>query len=157
MATPKTRLIPVVEIRQVRLGSLRYESWRMNNPSEAAAMCREIITEQITDTDREHFVAMGLNAKNQPVVFYTVSIGTLTATLVHPREVFKVAITYGAHALIVAHNHPSGDPTPSREDREMTDRLAQAGRILGISLLDHLVIGSNGRYESFRERGLLNG
>ena len=97
-----------------------------------------------------------LNAKNQVIDVECVSEGTLTASLVHPREVFKAAIRRSAHAVILAHNHPSGDPTPSREDREITRRLVQAGRVIGIEVLDHLVVGQGG-YTSFRERGLLTG
>ena len=82
------------------------------------------------------------------------SIGTLNASLVHPREVFKAAMRYTAHAIILAHNHPSGDPTPSREDLALTIRLKEAGTLLGISVLDHLVIG-NGVYVSLQERGLM--
>ncbi|WP_374713258.1 RadC family protein [Symbiobacterium terraclitae] len=155
MSQPRTRLLPIVELRQHRVGSIRYQNLSIDNPAAAAGLCREIVAEQIADAAEEHFVAVALNAKNRPLVFYTVSIGTLTASLVHPREVFRVAIMYNAHALIVAHNHPSGDPTPSREDREITRRLKQAGAILGIELYDHLVIGSDGRYVSLRERGLL--
>jgi DNA repair protein RadC len=83
-----------------------------------------------------------------------VSIGTLTATLVHPREVFAPAISCGAASLVVAHNHPSGDPTPSHEDRLLTQRLSEAGRLLGLQLDDHLVIGRSG-YVSLRQLGIL--
>lgn len=155
MTQPRTRLIPIIELRQQRVGSIRYQTWQVNDPAAAASLCREIVSEQIADAAEEHFVAIALNAKNRPVVFYTVSVGTLTASLVHPREVFRVAIMYNAYSIIVAHNHPSGDPTPSREDREITRRLKQAGEILGIQLYDHLVIGADGTYVSLRERGLL--
>jgi DNA repair protein RadC len=76
--------------------------------------------------------------------------------VVHPREVFRAAIIESAAAVILVHNHPSGDPTPSREDREVTDQMAEAGRLIGISVLDHIVIG-DGRYVSFVELGLLTG
>jgi DNA repair protein RadC len=104
---------------------------------------------------KEHFVALYLDACHRPLYRETVSVGTLTASLVHPREVFAPAFERPAAALVVAHNHPSGDPTPSREDRETTRRLCEAGRILGLPVLDHLVVASRG-YFSFRERGLLD-
>lgn len=108
----------------------------------------------MSQLNHEKFMVILLNAKNQVLDVESVSEGTLTASLVHPREIFKPAIRRSAHAIILAHNHPSGDPSPSREDREVTRRLVQAGRLLGIEVLDHLVVG-DGRYASFRERGLL--
>lgn len=104
---------------------------------------------------KEYFVALYLDACHRVMFREVVSIGTLTASLVHPREVFAPALTRGAAALIVAHNHPSGDPEPSREDRETTRRLVECGRILGIPILDHVIIGTRG-YFSFRERGLID-
>lgn len=105
--------------------------------------------------DREHFVAVYLTARSQVIAVEVVSVGTLSASLVHPREVFKGAILHNAAAVIVAHNHPSGDTTPSAEDKDATRRLSQAGTLLGIPLLDHLVIGARG-YSSFKEMGLLS-
>jgi len=107
----------------------------------------------MSDLDHEEFCVVLLNAKNHVLEIATISQGTLTASLVHPREIFRPAIRRSAHAVILAHNHPSGDPTPSREDREVTQRLIESGKLLGIEVLDHLVIG-RGRYTSFRERGL---
>jgi len=104
---------------------------------------------------KEHFVALFLDACNRLIQQEVVSVGTLTATLVHPREVFSSAVSCAAAGIIVAHNHPSGDPEPSREDRETTRRLSEAGKILGIPLLDHVVVGEC-RYFSFRERGLMD-
>lgn len=149
------RRIPVIEIRAERVRTIQYLDRDISNPRAAADLGREIIAEEIATYDREHLVALYLSAKNRPVGYHVVSVGTLTASLVHPREVFKGAILCNAHALIIAHNHPSGDPTPSREDQEVTKRIKEAGRILGIDLLDHVVIGHNGRYTSFHERGLL--
>ena len=103
---------------------------------------------------KEHFVALYLDACHRPLHRETVSVGTLTASLVHPREVFAPALERPAAALIVAHNHPSGDPQPSREDRETTRRLCEAGRILGLPVLDHIIVAARG-YFSFRERGLM--
>lgn len=103
--------------------------------------------------EQEQFLAVLLTAKNQLIGVEEITVGTQTSTLVHPREIFKPAIRRSAHAIILAHNHPSGDPTPSREDREVTRRMIEAGRVIGIEVLDHLVIGKR-RYVSFREKGL---
>ena len=110
----------------------------------------------IRDMDREHFVVFYLNARSQVIASYTVSVGTLSASLVHPREVFKGAILRNAAAIIVAHNHPSGNIEASPEDRDCTRRLAQAGTLLGIPLLDHVIVGAmSAEYTSFKERGLM--
>jgi DNA repair protein RadC len=99
---------------------------------------------------REHFVVLMLDSRHRPIAYQVVSIGTATASLVHPREVFQAAVGIGAVAVIVAHNHPSGDPSPSREDREVTDRLNRAGGVLGIRLLDSVVVADSG-FHSIRE------
>lgn len=104
--------------------------------------------------DREHFVALHLDARNGLIGIETVSIGSLTATIVHPREVLKAALLCNSAGFIVAHNHPSGDSTPSPEDRETTRRLAKAAEIMGIPLLDHLIVSAES-YFSFKERNLL--
>jgi DNA repair protein RadC len=108
----------------------------------------------LRDKRKEHLVALYLDARSRLLHQETVSIGTLTASLVHPREVYSPAVERGAAGVIVAHNHPSGDPSPSCEDREATRRLCAAGRILGIPLLDHILVASGGTF-SFREHGLL--
>ena len=105
--------------------------------------------------DREHFVSLLLDTRQRLIGLNVVSIGHLSATLVHPREVYKAAVVANAAAIIVAHNHPSGDPEPSQDDVAITRRLAEAGRILGIELLDHVVVGED-RYVSLRERGLFD-
>lgn len=103
---------------------------------------------------KEHFRALYLDSRRRVLASETVSIGTLTASLVHPREVFHPAIERSAHSLVVAHNHPSGDPEPSAEDLALTRRLRQAGDILGIELTDHLIIGRD-CYVSLKELGFL--
>lgn len=105
--------------------------------------------------DREHFVSLLLDIKHRLIGLNVISIGHLSAAPVHPREVYKAAVTANAAAIIVAHNHPSGDPEPSPDDVATTRRLAEAGRILGIELLDHVVVGED-RYVSLRERGLFD-
>src|SRR5690606_306825 len=101
------------------------------------------------------FVALLLDARHRLLRVERVSEGTLTSSVVHPREVFGPALREAAAAVVVAHNHPSGDPTPSAEDRDVTARLAEAGRLVGVRLLDHVVVGDPG-FVSFRERGDLS-
>lgn len=108
----------------------------------------------IRKADREHFVALYMNARNQVIAVDTISIGTLSASLVHPREVFKGALLFNAAAVVVAHNHPSGDSTPSAEDKSTTSRLVRAGELLGVPLLDHLVVVQESHF-SFKEAGLI--
>jgi DNA repair protein RadC len=103
---------------------------------------------------REHFWAVHLDSKNKLLCLDPVSTGSLNASIVHPREVFKSCLLSSAAALLLVHNHPSGDPTPSTEDREITARLKEASEILGIRLLDHVIIG-DGRHYSFADQGLL--
>lgn len=116
--------------------------------------------EQVADTfsflkheTKEFFFSIHLDGKNRINCVDEVSVGSLNQSIVHPRELFKTALLSSAAAIILVHNHPSGDPTPSREDIEITRRMKEAGEILGIKLLDHIVIGSS--YLSFVERGLL--
>ena len=104
--------------------------------------------------DREHFVVLALDARNRPIGCNTVSVGSLSASIVHPREVFKFAILANATAVILAHNHPSGEVSPSKDDIELTQRLVQAGQIMGIDVLDHLVIGGQ-TFCSLKEQGVM--
>ena len=108
---------------------------------------------RIANLDRENFVAVLLNTKNEVIGMPTISVGTLSASLVHPREVFKPAVRASAASVVLAHNHPSGKVEPSREDREVTRRLAGAAEILGIELLDHIIIGDG--YFSLKEHRML--
>lgn len=103
---------------------------------------------------QEHFVVFDLNARHRIIARRVVHIGTLTSVEAHPREVFRGAISNGAMAIIVAHNHPSGDPTPSRDDLALTARLRDVGELVGIRLLDHVVVAEQG-FVSHAERGLL--
>jgi DNA repair protein RadC len=100
--------------------------------------------------DREEFVVVLLDAKHRPIGVNTVSIGSLTASIVHPREVFKPAIAGSSAALLLAHNHPSGDPAPSAEDVELTKRLREAGELLGIRVVDHVILGDSRHYSFHR-------
>ncbi|MDF2927308.1 MAG: repair protein RadC [Paenibacillaceae bacterium] len=126
------------------------ERHTIRSPGDAA----ELLMEDMRYLTKEHFVCLFLNTKNHVIGQETVSVGSLNATVVHPREVFRSAIQRSSAAIICAHNHPSGDPTPSHEDIELTKRLAAAGDIVGIELLDHLVIGDQ-RYISLKEKGYM--
>ena len=106
------------------------------------------------DQDKEHFWTIGLNSKNRIKYIELVSLGSLTSSLVHPREVFRLAVMKGVASIAAVHNHPSGDPAPSRDDIEITARLKKAGDILGIKMLDHIIIGKNKHY-SFLNNKLL--
>jgi DNA repair protein RadC len=112
------------------------------------------IRASIKDKAKEHFKLILLNARNKILGVSTISIGSLNASIVHPREVFKDAIMHNAYSVVLAHNHPSGDPEPSEDDLTMTKRLTEAGKILGIEVLDHIIISKNGFF-SFKEQGLL--
>lgn len=103
---------------------------------------------------REEFVVLGLNTKNEIIFKKTVFTGSLNSSIVHPRETFKVLIKRSCASAIVAHNHPSGSPTPSQEDVHVTKRLAEAGKVLGVEVLDHIVIGA-GKFVSLKEKGYL--
>lgn len=134
----------------------RVMTWRedalpvIKSPADVAAL----VLEQMRHLDREHFRALCLDTKNRVIAVENISVGSLNASIVHPREVFKSAIRRSAAALILVHNHPSGDTRPSTEDVEVTRRLQEAGKLLGISVLDHIIIG-DGKYLSMRERELL--
>ena len=106
------------------------------------------------DLKKEHFVVLYLNAKNQMVHKETISMGTLNANLVHPREVFEPALKYSAAQIIAAHNHPSGDPKPSEDDLEVTKRLTEAGKMMGIEIMDHVIVSKNSHF-SLKEEKLL--
>ncbi len=110
------------------------------------------IVKDLAERDRETFEVLHLDTRNHLIARETISVGTLTASLVHPREVFAAAVTRGTAGIILVHNHPSGNPSPSREDREVTRRLVDAGKLLGIPVLDHLIVGEE-RWFSFASEG----
>jgi len=122
----------------------------IKSPRDAA----ELFIEKLRYEDRECFVALLLNTKNQVIAMEDVSKGTLNSSAVHPRELFRRAIKKSAAAIILAHNHPSGDAKPSKDDLEVTKRLCEAGRIIGISVLDHIVTGDKD-YTSMKTAGLM--
>jgi DNA repair protein RadC len=110
--------------------------------------------ESLSKETREHFMALHMDSKNKLLCLDLISTGSLNASIVHPREVLKSCLLSSAAALILVHNHPSGDPAPSREDREITTRLKEASELLGLRLLDHIIIGDQ-RHFSFADHGLL--
>jgi len=142
--------IPAVRVALVRERTIRSPLRTIRGPEDAARVLREFIG----DYDRETFVVLLLDTKHRVTGAHLASLGSLDRAPVHPREVFKAAILAGASAVICGHNHPSGDPTPSQADLRITDVLSNAGRLLGIAVLDHVIIGAD-RYVSLRERGVI--
>lgn len=151
MTDPRKR-IDLVSIRLVKEGCLYYRQRRIRSAHDAAQLFREFLGE----VDREHFVVLCLDSKNQPTHIETTSIGSLNATIVHPREILKIAILSNSCSVLCCHNHPSGDcNNPIREDLDVTKRLVESGKILGIDLLDHIILGDNGAFLSLKEKGLM--
>jgi DNA repair protein RadC len=137
----------VYKLKLVREG--RVKTMSVTGPAELAFHLKEIAT-----ADREHMVVIFLDTKNRPIGRQVVSIGTLNATLVHPREVFKAALIAGgsgANSIILAHNHPSGDLTPSRDDDDITRKITRAGALLCIPLLDHIILAPDGSFYSYKD------
>lgn len=112
------------------------------------------LVQHFAEAPKEHFVSLLLNTRHRPIAVDVVSVGSLASSIVHPREVFRPAIERGAAALILVHNHPSGDPSPSEDDLDITQRLVRVGETIGIEILDHLILGS-GEPFSMREAGLV--
>ena len=117
----------------------------------------DLMAPLVANLDREHFWVLLLNGKNVVGGLNLVSIGSLTAALVHPREVFVGALLGKAASIVLVHNHPSGDPTPSAEDLALTKRLCEVGDLVGIKVLDHIVLGEGGTFRSLADEGLLGG
>ena len=144
-----TPIFEVVRIKQeIREMVEPFTALQIRNPEDA----RELAAAQIANEDREVFLVMMLNTKNHVVGLHRAHVGSLNASVVHPRDVLKCAILNNAASLIVSHQHPSGDPTPSME---VTKRLAEAGEIMGIEVLDHLIVSHTGKYVSLKEKGYL--
>lgn len=151
------------ELRSVRLKIIRpiFESIEVNEAAEAYLTgeplnCSRTVFESfkfLQQEAKEHFLALHLDSKHRLLCIDLVSTGSLSASIVHPREVYKSVLLSSAAALILIHNHPSGDTIPSREDRELTTRLKKAGELLGIRLLDHIIIGTS--FTSMADQGEL--
>ena len=138
-----------LELGQRAVGSFNDSLPILDSPEAIAAQLADL-----RDKQKEYFMALYLNARNQLIHKETISVGTLTASLVHPREVFEPAIRHFASSVVLAHNHPSNNPEASEEDIQLTEKLVRAGMILDIALLDHIIITNNG-YTSFKEKGLV--
>jgi DNA repair protein RadC len=141
-------ILEIVRIEQIICEAEEGVAYMIKGPQDGA----DIASRFIGRDDREAFFVMCLNTKNHVVAVHRCHIGSLNASIVHPREVYKSAILNNAASVIVAHQHPSGESTPSTEDINVTKRLVEAGKLLGIELLDHLVVNSDNRFTSLKER-----
>ena len=137
--------INIVSIKMVKESSFQYLARQILSPNDAY----EMIKEQLEGLDREQFIIACLNTKNEPTNISVVAVGTLNKAIVHPREVFKTAILSNAASIMAFHNHPSGETTPSQQDIQLTNRLYEAGELLGIQVIDHLIIG-DGTFTSLK-------
>lgn len=142
--------VNIMSLKVIKESSVLYKGRRIRSPRDSYELIRTFIEE----SERKMFVLMCLDTKNQPTSIQVCHIGSLNASIVHPREVMKAAVLGNPASIIVFHNHPSGITSPSPEDIEVTKRLSEAGQILGIELLDHLIIGENS-FLSFKEKGYL--
>lgn len=144
------QILAGIELGQRLMKALPEEKDAIRCPSDAA----QLVMEEMRFLQQEHFVCMFLDTKNRVIEKKCIFIGSLNSSVVHPREIFREAIRCSAAGVICAHNHPSGDPTPSQEDFEITKRLFNAGEMIGIELIDHLIIGDQ-LYYSMREKGVI--
>jgi len=140
--------INIVSIKLVRESSMLYKDRKISSPEDAWALFKQYLN----GADREHFVVMALDTKNQPTAIQTCHIGSLNSSMAHPREIMKVAILSNAASLILGHNHPSNDPSPSQEDVQVTKRIVEAGQLLGIDVLDHIIVCDDS-FVSLKEKG----
>ncbi len=138
-------LMAAVELGKRIAASRKSEKYMVDDPD----MIADMFMEDLRYEKKEYFKSVILNTKSEIVAVDNVSVGELSSTIVHPREVFSRAVRKSAYGVVFVHNHPSGDPTPSEEDISTTKRLVEGGKILGIEVLDHVIIG-DGRYESMR-------
>jgi len=142
------RSIKSYQLLMVKDSSFKAESTQVSEPSAVAT----ILKSYLHGREREHFVVLAVDTRNKVIGIHTVSIGSLNSSIVHPREVYKFAILANASAVIFGHNHPSGETTPSPEDIDITRKLVDAGWILGIDVLDHLIVSDND-YHSMKSHG----
>ena len=145
--------LPIIKLIKEKTAVYHDGRRAIKNPDLLYALGKQVLNEYIEE-DREAFATILLDTKLKPIGHYVVSTGTLNQSLVHPREVFKKAIVASAHAITLIHNHPSGDANPSNEDIQVTQRLVEAGELVGIEVLDHVIVGDD-NYYSFKEHGNL--
>ena len=150
VSSPRARAVRASWVRLVREGPVAPDRVRIKGPADVHALLKDRAAAELVEV----FYVLCLDSQSQVIALAEVTRGTLSSSLVHPREVFRIAIAVGAAGVIIAHNHPSGDPTPSADDREATRQLVDAGRILGVPVYDH-VIEAGERYVSFAEASLL--
>ncbi|MFD1363170.1 RadC family protein [Lentibacillus salinarum] len=144
------RVIAAFNMSQKLAGCKRQEYNVIRSPEDAA----DLMMEEMRLLQQEHFVCLYLNTKNEVIHKETIFIGSLNSSVVHPREIFKNAFRYAAASMICLHNHPSGDPSPSREDLSVTHRLVECGKMTGIEVLDHVIIGDR-KFSSLKEKGYM--
>jgi DNA repair protein RadC len=146
--------LSVLSLRVVkeRSGQYEFEDKIVSSPDKVRDILEEVF--ELSELAEEVFILVCLDTKNKVTGLFKVSQGSLNSSIVHPREVFKRALMQNASSIILAHNHPSGDTTPSLEDISITKRLYEAGNLLGVEVLDHIIVGANGKYKSFKEDGL---
>ena len=143
--------VGIVSLKLVKESSVLYETRTISSPYDAFKLIKNFLI----NSDREKFVVACLDTKNQPVNISVVSIGSVNSSIVHPREVFKVAMLSNASKIICFHNHPSGNLKCSKEDENITNWLKECGEILGIELVDHIIVGDNDTYFSFKENCMM--
>lgn len=148
--TPRLR-VGIIKTQIVREGSMLYGNRRIHTPLDAV----DLVSGIFQYADREMMVVVSLDSKNAPVALEIVSVGTVNSCLVQMRELFKHSILNNATSIMCFHNHPSGIPDPSKEDIEITKRMDEAGKLLGIWLLDHIIVGEGKSYVSLQERGIV--
>jgi len=142
--------VNIVSLKMVKENSVKYAKRVISSPEDGYYLLKDFLE----DLDREAMILCCLDIKNQPNSLSIISIGSLNSAVIHPREVFKLAVLSNSASILIAHSHPSGIPEPSNEDAILTRRLCEVGNILGIKVLDHLILGDN-RFFSFKEEGLL--
>ncbi|EGQ22620.1 RadC family protein [Sporosarcina newyorkensis] len=144
------QLLAAAELGKRLYRTAPQDRYKIRSPEDAA----NYLMTDMSSLNQEHFVALFLNVKNEVLHKQTIFIGSLNSSIVHPREVFREAFKRSAASMIISHNHPSGDTTPSREDIEVTKRLMEAGAIMGIDVLDHIIIGDQ-KFISLKDKGYI--
>ena len=145
--------INTVSIKMVKESSTLYDVRKISSPNDIY----NIVKDMLLESDREKLIVCCLSTKNEPINLSVVSVGSINSSIVSPREVFKTAILSNSASIILAHNHPSGDTTPSKEDINITSRIKECGRILGIDLIDHIILGNiyTCNYTSLKEKNYI--
>ncbi|SFM20311.1 JAB domain-containing protein [Salibacterium qingdaonense] len=143
--------VAMLTLQMVKTGYLWYSDTAIRSPEDAYQLLRDFLGQP----DRENFVVMTLDTKNQPTSIYTAHIGDLNGSVIHPREIFKTSIMSNSASIILCHNHPSGILQPSSEDLEATRQVMESGSVLRIDVLDHLILGNQDDFLSLKEKGYM--